>query len=220
MTPTQISNLALSQLPAGAITNLDEASVQARACKLWYNQIVESLLERGPWRFSRKLVALAGLEDSNRSVSWLYRYARPSDVALVLSVYDENVSARQDYDYIGGHIYTNVLAPKIEYVSTAGDAVHTALFRDALIAGLAAVICMPVTKSTKRQRELADTAEVALQRAQAANHNDAQPTYGDYIPDTIKARMGLTGLEKLVFPGPEAVYPDFDPVGTFESELD
>jgi hypothetical protein len=220
MTPTQISNLALSQLPAGSIISLDEDSLQARACRQWYTQVLTDLLERGPWRFSRKLVALAGLDSSDRTPRWLYRYARPVDLSIVLRVYDENVSAQQDYDYIGEFIYTNVLAPKIEYVSTTGSPFFTALFRSALIAALAVPICIPITKNYKRQDQLAQAANIALQRAQAANINEGQPTYGNFVPDVLAARMGLTGLEQLVFESPEAVYPDFDPVGVFDSELD
>lgn len=220
MTPTQISNLALSQLPAGSITGLDEDSLQARACRQWYNQVLTDLLERGPWRFSRKLVALAGLDNSDRTARWLYRYARPVDLAIVLRVYDENVSAQQDYDYIGEYIYTNVLAPKIEYVSTTGSPLYTALFRSALIAALAVPISIPITKNYKRQDQLAQVAEIALQRAQAANVNEGQPTYGNFVPEVLAARTGLTGLEQAVFGGPETVYPDFDPVGVFDSELD
>lgn len=220
MTPTQISNLALSQLPAGSITSLDEDSLQARACRQWYNQVLTDLLERGPWRFSRKLVALAGLDSSDRAARWLYRYARPVDLAIVLRVYDENVSAPQEYDYIGEHIYTNVLAPRIEYVSTTGSPLYTALFRSALIAALAVPICAPITKNYKRQAQLAENAEIAVQRAQAANINEGRPTYGDFMPEVLAARMGLTGLDQVLFPGPEAVYPDFDPVGVFDSELD
>jgi hypothetical protein len=32
--------------------------------------------------------------------------------------------------------------------------------------------------------------------------------------------MGLTGLEALRFEGPEAVYPDFDPLSIYQEALD
>jgi hypothetical protein len=220
MTPTEISNLALSQLPAGPIVGLDENSVAARECKRWYRHVLETLLQQGPWRFSRRLAALAGLDDSDREPYWLYRYAAPADMSFVLCVYDETMSLKVDYDYVGAYVYTNDLAPQIEYISRNDPVAQAgALFRSALIAALAAPICMPVIKSPKRQRELSDAAESALQRAQAFNHNEADNRYGDFIPAAILARAGAS-WEHLRFPGPEAVYPDFNPLGVYEEALD
>lgn len=218
MTPTQISNKALSQLPAASITSLDEASVQARACKEWFQQTLDLIVEKGPWRFARTVVALSGLDDSDRP-KWLYRYARPAQLAMILRVYDENLS-EQDYEFIGEFIYTNVLTAKVEYVSkTESSTKQTAHFRDALIWQLSANICMPITKNARRHKELLQIAEAMLERAQAFNHNENRITYADHIPEVLAGRMGLTGLENYKFPGPEEVYPDFDPVERFEDEL-
>lgn len=221
MTPTEISNLALSQLPAGSITSLDEASIMARECKRWYAQVLGELLQKGPWRFAR-VIGTPALEVTNdRLALWAYRYTLPADVAMVLNVSDESAALPAPYDFVGRSLYTNMLAAKVEYVSTADyNTLHTALFRSALIASLAVPISMPIIKSSKRQRELSEAAEIAVQRAQAANLNEGRLTYMDHTPDVVAARMGLTGLENIVFPGPETNYPDFDPVGTFESELD
>lgn len=221
MTPTEISNLALSQLPAGAITSLDESSLQARECKRWYQQVLAELLQKAHWRFARKVATPALIDITDRPGRWAYSYAMPADLALVLGVYDDSVSLLTPYDFIGSTIYSNVIAAKIEYISTADfNALHTALFRSALIASLAVPICMPIIKSSKRQKELAEAAEIAVQRAQEANQNENKLTYMNHMPDVLAERMGMTGLEGIVFPGPEVNYPDFDPVGTFESELD
>lgn len=220
MTPTEISNLALSQLPAGPIVNLDENSVQARECKRWYRQTLETLLQQGPWRFSRRLAALAGLDDSDRGPYWLYRYAAPADLSFVLSVYDETMTTTVDYDYVGAYVYTNDLAPQIEYISRNDPIAQAgALFRSALIAALAVPVSMPVIKSAKRQRELSDAAESALQRAQAFNHNEADNRYGNFVPEAVRARAGGT-WEHLRFQGPEAAYPDFNPLAIYEEALD
>lgn len=220
MTPTQISNLALSQIASGPITSFDESSLPARTCKLWYQQVLEELLEKGPWRFSLKRVALAELPGNDRSSRWLYAYAAPADALLVLKVLDATGYGSQQYDYAGAILYTNAPEAIIEYVPNGGTNLRTtAHFRAALIAQLAARVAMPITKNRKLAVDLQQAAETATARAQAANLNETEQTYGDFIPEVLKARIGES-YDNRVLEGPEAVYPDFDPVGTFESELD
>lgn len=219
MTPTDICNLALSQVPAGPITNLDEVSVAARACKLWYPQCLGELLERGPWRFAIARQALAVKETNTRPASWEFEYAKPSNLALLIDVRDSLGSGSQAHDYVGNSVFSNTPDAVIDFITTAEtSSYYTAQFRAALIALLAARLCMPITKNMKREEVLVKASEVAIERAQAANHNERGTTYGDHIPDILKGRMGLP-MDGRIAPGPEAVYPDFDPVGAFESEL-
>lgn len=222
MTPTQFSNLALSQLPSVGIVNLDEASLPARTCKLWYQQTVDELLEMGPWRFQIEREVLAELPGNDREAQWLYAFAPPSGAAYIIQVMDETGLGSQAYEYSGDIIYTNVPNATAEFVSNDPGTLATlarARFRGALIAMLAARICLPITKDLKRAKFLADAAEVATERAQAANHNERDNRYGDHIPDIVRGRLGLGPLDQRQLEGPEAVYPDFDPVGTFEGEL-
>lgn len=219
MTPTDICNLALSQVPAGPITNLDEVSVAARACKLWYPQVLDELMERGPWRFAITRQALAVKETNTRSASWEFEYTKPANLALVIGVYDSLGSGAQTYDYVGNSIFSDAPDAVIDFITTAEtSSFYTAQFRSALIALMAARLCMPITKNMKREEALVKASEVAIERAQAANHNERGTTYGNHIPDILRGRMGLP-LGGYTAPGPEAVYPDFNPVDTFESEL-
>lgn len=219
-TSTKISNMALSRLPAGSIVNLDEDSVQARACKMHYQQTLDHLLEMGEWRFARKTVALALQDTNDRDARWLYRYAAPADMALIVKLWDENLSLPEGYEFIGGSLYCNVLTAKLDYVVKSESAApYTAMFITALVAALAVAVCVPITKSYKREDQLIAQAEQALQRALAANANANSQTYGNFVPETLRERMGLTGLEQLRFPGPEAVYPDFDPLAIYEEAL-
>lgn len=212
--------MALSRLPAAQIVSLDEDSVQARYCKLHYQQTLEHLLEMGEWRFARRVVSLALQETNDREARWLYRYAAPADMALIVKLYDEQISMAESYEFIGGSLYCNVLSAKLDYVTKgATDAPYTAMFITALVAAVAVPICVPITKNYRREEALMEIAEVALQRAMAANANANEQTYGNFVPESLRARSGLTGLEQLRFPGPEAVYPDFDPLAIYQEAL-
>jgi hypothetical protein len=141
MTPTQFSNLALSQLPSVGIVNLDEASLPARTCKLWYQQTVDELLEMGPWRFQIEREVLAELPGNDREAQWLYAFAPPSGAAYIIQVMDETGLGSQAYEYSGDIIYTNVPNVTAEFVSNDPGTLATlarARFRGALIAMLAA----------------------------------------------------------------------------------
>lgn len=218
-TAVTLCNLALSQVPAGAITGLDETSVSGRACKLWYPQVLSELLEQGPWRFMLARSFLAA-KANDREAEWAYAYTMPAYMAFPVKVLDEAGLGQQAYEFTGTTIYAQVPNAQVEFVTTQELTVaFSGLFRAALIAQLAARLCVPISKNFKRETVLLQLAEIALQRAQAANHNLNPAEYMTHVPDVLKARMGEY-LGPNHYPGPEAVYPDFDPVGTFDSELD
>jgi len=69
--------LALSNIRAGSINSLDEASLQAQVCKLKYPILRDQLLRDVPWQFGHKVKALAVLADD--LFNWAYTYQYPSD---------------------------------------------------------------------------------------------------------------------------------------------
>lgn len=222
MTPTAMCNLALDAVPAGNIVNLTENSLAAKTCSKHYAQVLGELLEMAPWRFARKFEALAELPANDREAMWLYAYAMPSDMAFPIRVTGTVRGASVPYEFTGVFIYTNTPEAVAEYVTTADVASsHSSLFRAAMVARLAARICLPITKDLKRATTLAQIAKNAEEIAQAANHNQQNQNF-DYfdgrVPSILRERMGLQLQHQLG--GPDAVYPDFDPVQTFEDGLD
>lgn len=73
----EICNLALSEIRAGSINSLDEASLAAQQCKLKYAFARDMLLRDAPWQFAHKLVALA--ETTDELFNWARVYQYPSD---------------------------------------------------------------------------------------------------------------------------------------------
>lgn len=73
----EICNLALSNIRAGSINSLTEASLAAQQCDLKYSYMRDHVLRDAPWQFARKVDALA--LTTIDSFNWSYTYAYPSD---------------------------------------------------------------------------------------------------------------------------------------------
>lgn len=222
MTPTQISNLALDAVPSANIVAMTENSLAAKTCSKHFAQVLGEIMEMGPWRFAVKRQKLAELPANDRESQWLYAFVMPSDMAFPLQVLDASGSFPAGYEFTGVFIYTNTPTPVVEYVTTSDVAsASSALFRAALIALLAARICLPITKDLKRTQFLSNAAEVATTRAQAANHNQQNQGF-DYFdrhtPTLLRERLGLA-LDQRALPAPDASYPDPDYIALFNSEL-
>ena len=71
----EICNVALSSyLGARPITSMEQPTPEAEACRLHYDRVRRSLLERADWTFATRRAALARLADNDRD-AWTYRYA-------------------------------------------------------------------------------------------------------------------------------------------------
>lgn len=85
-----ICNLALSNVRAGTINSLNEASVQARHCALKYPILRDRLLTEIPWQFSRVMSALA--LHSADIFNWAYSYQYPTDCLKIQRLVGESES--------------------------------------------------------------------------------------------------------------------------------
>lgn len=83
-----ICNIGLSNIRAGGINSLNEASLQAQQCKLKYPYVRDMVLKDAPWKFAHKLAPAALLVDT--VFNWKYAYQYPADCLhinrLVLNV--------------------------------------------------------------------------------------------------------------------------------------
>lgn len=79
LTTVQIANLALDHIRAGSIESFTEASVEARAIKLWFDTCRREVLERHDWAFARKRLALATHSEDPPEGVWSFRYQHPTD---------------------------------------------------------------------------------------------------------------------------------------------
>ncbi len=91
----EICNLALSNIRAGSINNLNEGSLQAQLCKLHYPIARDQVLREIPWQFAHKLAPLAALTDADKIFNWEYAFQYPSD-CLKLNRLVINYESRAD----------------------------------------------------------------------------------------------------------------------------
>src|SRR4051794_30649570 len=83
-----ICNLALSNVGKPSISDLNEGSAEAKACKQFYEHVRDTLLQAFPWRFAGKTQALAEVTNDKPN-RWQFAYARPTDCLKFGRVVDD-----------------------------------------------------------------------------------------------------------------------------------
>lgn len=211
-----ISNLAISHVKAKAIASLNENSLEATECSRHYPRTIGSLLEgEHDWSFAIRRGTLAALAINDRENEWLYAYALPANLGNPIRVIPDLSAAgialpvplpgdpyaeawttaglyiETPYIIDGTTLYSNVENATLEYTinDISGLNISELVVKWAAL-DLAARICVPVKGKEDREKNLADAAEVALQRAIADDRNRQPQVQGQYISEPIAARRG------------------------------
>lgn len=211
-TTLQICNMALDEIRAGTISSLVENSEQADACSRHHAAVLGELLERHQWGFARKRAELVPASSNDRQETWAGAFTLPADLALPIKVLRGPESPAGSYvplagqtlvgnsavgawdggwayDYAGSTLYTSAPGAVLEYVENDASAnVFSALFTRAFVLTLAARIVMPIKDDVRLKQFLMQQAEMETQRSIAADANRRPQTYGDFIPDVVRAR--------------------------------
>lgn len=209
-TQVGICNAALSEIAADPINSIDEKSSSAFYCKMHYDSVIAELLTWTDWDWAIRRTTLAA-QPNDRKGEWLYRYARPTDMAEAIRVLPsvdqqvENLPVVGPYSFpawdalgklpfaaASGSIYTNVADAMLEYQAGSVDpaVIDIAAARAAALE-LASRLAMPLKKSRTLKGDMVKLAEVARQRAIAESENRAPRRQLDYISEVEYARMGL-----------------------------
>lgn len=147
---TNIANMALSHVGAKSnIESLNENSVEAMTCRLWYDHARLSTLEAHDWTFARKRLTLA-LDSEDPPTDWAYRYQYPGDCVKarqITSPYDylsqtDTAPFIRELNSLGQNtILTDQPEAELRYTSNIVDtSSFTALFTNALTYSLATMI--------------------------------------------------------------------------------
>lgn len=83
-----ICNIALQNLGANTISDLNEGSVEARECALRYDSVRRAVLAAHPWNFASKRVELARLEETP-SFGFDTQFALPGDFVRMIATEDQ-----------------------------------------------------------------------------------------------------------------------------------
>ncbi|WP_034159133.1 hypothetical protein [Sphingomonas sp. ERG5] len=190
-----ICNLALGELRAPPIADIDEHSVEARECARYYPQCLTSLLERHEWSFATKIATLAALIVNPRHGEWVYAYGLPADLATAKRLVPPEgaavVGGRQPFIVEAGILFAQVPGAVLEYsTNNIAEAVMPAMFIDALAFALAARLAVPVRDSREAKGQLLQQAEIAAQRAIADDRN-RQPQHDLAFVDEVTVVRGV-----------------------------
>lgn len=189
-------NEALAEIGAGTIASIDEPSVEAAACRRFYQPTVRDLIEMHDWGFAKRRVQLARLLN-DRQAEWLYAYATPSDVASLVAIVPSDARLLSElgplrYAQEADVIYTNVARAMLEYTTqNIKPSDMTALFRRALVYELAARLVMPIIKDRRIKGDLIQLAEAARREAMADDINRNPRREIGYVDDVTRLRLGI-----------------------------
>lgn len=204
----EIYNLALNAV--GARNNVsapDEISVEAETCHLWYALVRDQVLASAPWPEATKFDYLAQTGEVT-DVAWAsgdprpgysYMYELPSDCLRPQYLTDFGRFAISN----SKSLHTNTYQAILVYTMQLETVAHwTAPLRMAIVYGLAANICMPLSGKPSRARMLVEQANANILSAREAAANTSDEVY-EAIPDWIAAR----GYGDTHNPGSKFIYP-------------
>lgn len=193
----QVYNLALNAI--GARSNIaapTEDSREAEVCRLWYSTVRDQILAAAPWPEATKISYPALLATTDDEDAWLeteprmgysYVYALPSDA--LWPRYMSDFSRFLFTNYNGQRaLHSNTEDAILAYTSRLENmTLWDAGLQMAIVYGLAANICMPLSGKTSRAKTLADKANELVIAARVAAANSNNESY-ESIPDWIVAR--------------------------------
>lgn len=193
----QVYNLALNAIGERSnISSPTEQSRPAEVCHLWYSPVRDQVLAAAPWPEATKIAYPALLATVDDEDAWLeteprtgysYVYAMPSDALRPRYMSDFSRFLFTNY---GGQraLHSNTESAILAYTSRLENvALWDPELQMAIVYGLAANICMPLSGKPSRAKMLAEKANEIITSARVAAANANNESY-ESIPDWITAR--------------------------------
>ncbi len=179
-TKIDICSRALVKLGAGAIASFNEVTAEAKACIQLYEPTLESLLSSYPWRFALEKKTLSRL-NMKPVADYAYAYQLPNDCVRVLSAGNGVKSSGLGYKIVQNTLHTNAPQVILSYIAKPDESAFPPFFANALIARLAAELCLPLTESTSRTDYMYKRAEEELKAAKLTDsQQDVAPCFQDF----------------------------------------
>jgi hypothetical protein len=196
----QIYNLALNAVGARSnISSPSESSREAEVCRLWFEPVRDQILAAAPWpeaTETRYLTQLAEA-DADGDGEWAYDdprpgysyvYSLPSDMIQPLYLTDFSRFFITGYSGNRRVLHTQGATPILIYTKRLENiALWGPQLQMAIVYGLAAHICMPLSGKPSRARMLAQQANDLIWQARETAANMSNEHF-DPVPDWISAR--------------------------------
>ena len=173
----EICNLALSNIGQASIQDFDEASAEASACRLRYDQALDATLSAFWWGFAKKTEMLA-LASATAPAEWDYAYQRPSDCLVMRYIIDPlgRWTRRIRFEAAGQEIYTDQPEARLAYTFRVTDPTfYPSLFVDLLARRLGADMVMTLSLDRNIRADEIRLYQQGLATAAASSANEQDP---------------------------------------------
>lgn len=202
---TAIYNLALNAIGArNNVSSPSEDSREAEVCRLWYPAVRDQVLAAAFWPEATKFDYLALLNEQDDSVwtsgeafpGFVYSYQQPTDLLR-----PQYLSTFEPFRVTNQTINTNTAQALLAY-TFRNELVTTwsAGLQMAIVHGLAANICMPLTAKAQRTNLMLGQANNAILAAREASANWSVEAH-ETLPEWIQARgFGMSSHSRFIYP--------------------
>lgn len=177
-TITTVCNLALGKLGARKIIDITEESNEARACKMFYDEVRDDVLRSHRWNFAIKRQTLTVIA-SEPAFGWRNGFQLPTDCLRVFEVNGWQESRREgNWEIEGKLIMVNEDSADIRYLRRIEDANQfDSIFVEAFASKLASAITMAITGSGDMSKDLLKEYEgLTSSKARRIDAFESRPT--------------------------------------------
>lgn len=173
---TAICNLALSLFGNSRIGDIDEQSITANLCKVWYEQTRNEVLSESgvEWVCAKTRTQLSQISD-DPAFGWDYQYQLPADCLKIIGIVtDEGDIKNIPWTREADRILTNEEECYLLYIKQITDPTKfSPLLARAIYTLLASVLAARLAQNLQKSRELLlEYTEVVLSKAKMSNAED------------------------------------------------
>ena len=169
-----LASRALIKLGAEPIASFGDGTAEAEIAGALYGPARDALLSSYPWSFATGQAALARL-GAEPVADFAHAFAMPVDCLRVLSAGAGGRGRGLDYRIARNAIHTSSEAVVLTYIFRPDESQFPPFFDGALIARLAAELCVPVTENTNRAEMLYRVADLEERRARLIDAQQDTP---------------------------------------------
>ena len=186
LSAVDIASRALMRLGAASINGFDDGSTEAALAGTLYATARDALLSAHPWSFATAQSALSLLTDQPMA-DFAHAFQLPGDFLRGLSAGQAGRGRGLRYRITGQQLHSDAETLTLTYIFRPDEAAIPPFFDQALIARLAAELCIPITESSSRADLMFRLAEDEFRRAKSIDALQDTPTrFEDF--SLIKAR--------------------------------
>lgn len=198
MTDTDICNMALSNIGKGTISNMEEETENARACKLYYDPTRRQILREFTWGFAHRIERLALVDEKVPGYDYVYSY--PAECLKINRLMEQipNYRERHLWDIVNIGNSTKAIVCQVEnaYIDYTWDVRDPNIFDDIFVQAftelLTSKIAMRLTGNPQMMQNAYQLYQATMTAAQTQDAREEEPRV-TFTSNYIKARQGGMG---------------------------